>query len=382
MEMVNQNGRWQTKTICDCCGEADGLAHVGRLGRREFLKSAGGMVVGAGAVAVGLPIGRAWAVPKAITITSGEVADIAPPVAAVKGQPESLVKTLFDALSPKQRETICFAWDYQDPKRGLLRTRVANNWNVTEPFVNSDFYTKDQQAIVRGIFEGIINPEWHERIDRQLYDDAGGYGEQNSIAIFGVPGSDKFEFVMTGRHMTIRCDGNTGEHVAFGGPIFYGHAADGFNEGPTHPGNVFWPQAQAANKLFEMLDGKQQEQALVRAGLPPESHVGFRGKEGPFQGISVGDLSSDQRDHLQDVVNMLVEPYRQGDRDEALACLKAQGGLEACHLAYFAQQDIGNDHVWDIWRLEGPSFVWHYRGAPHVHVWVNVADDPSVKLNA
>jgi len=44
--------------------------------------------------------------------------------------------------------------------------------------------------------------------------------------------------------------------------------------------------------------------------------------------------------------------------------------------------DIGNDKVWDNWRLEGPSFVWYYRGAPHVHVWVNVADDPSVKLNA
>ena len=64
------------------------------------------------------------------------------------------------------------------------------------------------------------------------------------------------------------------------------------------------------------------------------------------------------------------------------ACLKAQGGLDACHLAFYAQNDIGNDGVWDIWRLEGPSFVWHYRGAPHVHVWVNVADDPSVKLNA
>ena len=43
---------------------------------------------------------------------------------------------------------------------------------------------------------------------------------------------------------------------------------------------------------------------------------------------------------------------------------------------------MGDDGVWDNWRIEGPSFVWHYRGAPHVHVWVNVADDPSVKLNA
>jgi hypothetical protein len=30
--------------------------------------------------------------------------------------------------------------------------------------------------------------------------------------------------------------------------------------------------------------------------------------------------------------------------------------------------------------LEGPSFVWHFRGSPHVHVWVNVADNPSVAI--
>jgi len=45
--------------------------------------------------------------------------------------------------------------------------------------------------------------------------------------------------------------------------------------------------------------------------------VGFLGKDGPFQGIAVRDLSSDQREHLQGVVNLLIEPYRQGDQDEA-----------------------------------------------------------------
>ena len=187
---------------------------------------------------------------------------------------------------------------------------------------------------------------------------------------------------MTGRHMTIRCDGNSAKHVAFGGPIFYGHAADSFNEGPTHPGNVFWPQAEAANKLYQMLGSREREQALVRNGTPNESRVGFRGKSGDFPGIALKDLASDQKEHLQKVLNLLVEPYRQTDRDEALQCLASQGGLDACSLAYFAENDIGDDGVWDNWRLEGPSFVWHYRGAPHVHVWVNVADDPSVKLNA
>jgi len=65
-----------------------------------------------------------------------------------------------------------------------------------------------------------------------------------------------------------------------------------------------------------------------------------------------------------------------------VACLKAQGGLDACSLAFYAESDMGDDGVWDNWRLEGPSFVWHFRGKPHVHIWINVADDPSVELNA
>jgi len=120
----------------------------------------------------------------------------------------------------------------------------------------------------------------------------------------------------------------------------------------------------------------------LRKGLPAESKVGFRGKDADFQGLPVSALSSDQKEHLQKVMALLVEPYRQSDRDEVTHCLKKQGGLDACNLAYYSQGDIGKDGVWDIWRIEGPSFVWHYRGAPHVHVWVNVADDPKVKLNA
>jgi hypothetical protein len=355
--------------ICECCQDLE-QDDVRRIRRREFLATSATAIVGASTLGSILPAGRVWAVPKSADVGAAS-------------SPESLVKVLFDTLSPKQKESICFAWDFEDPERGLLRTRVANNWDVTDYYVNdNDFYTKDQQAIIRKIFEGIISPEWHERIDKQLEDDAGGYGEQNSIAIFGTPGSEKFEFVMTGRHMTIRCDGNSAEHVALGGPIFYGHAAEDFNEGPDHKGNVFWPQALAANKLYQMLDSKQQERALLRKGLPRESRVGFQGPEGDFHGIPVADLSSDQKEHLQQVMAMLIEPYRQGDRDEVTHCVKTQGGLDACHLAYYAQNDIGNDGVWDNWRLEGPSFVWHYRGAPHVHVWVNVADSQSVKLNA
>lgn len=321
-------------------------------------------------------LGLAAAATANLAIPGADAAD--PPAAS---PPETLVKLLFDSLSDTQKKEVCFAWDHQDPQRGLLRTRISNNWHITKPTINSDFFTSDQKHVVRQLFEGLIQPEWHARIDKQLKDDAGGFGNSQNFAIFGQPGTKQFEFVMTGRHMTLRCDGNSSEHVAFGGPIFYGHAASGFNEKPGHPNNVFWPQAVAANEVYAMLDGAQRQKAEV-AKTPDESAVGFRGPQGKFPGIPLADLSSDQRELVQKVLQKLIEPYRQNDRDEVLAALKAQGGLDKCALAFYTDEDLGSDRVWDNWRLEGPSFVWYFRGFPHVHVWVNVADAPSVPLNA
>jgi hypothetical protein len=228
----------------------------------------------------------------------------------------------------------------------------------------------------------MTNPDWHERFDKQLSDDLGGFGQSQSLAIFGQPGTDKFEFVLASRHMTLRCDGHSAEHVALGGPILYAHEGEDLYEAPAHPNNVFWPQALAANKLYGMFDGKQREQALVIKGMPSEELVGFRGRQGKFDGIAVTDFSADQKQHLQEVLRLLLEPFRQSDQDDVVKCLKVQGGLDACHLAFYKQGDLGNDGVWDNWRLEGPAFVWYFRGKPHVHVWVHVADSPEVTLNS
>ena len=124
---------------------------------------------------------------------------------------------------------------------------------------------------------------------------------------------------MTGRHLTIRCDGHAAEHVAFGGPVFYGHAAHGFNEKPDHPDNVFWHQALKANALYQMLDGKHRKEALI-AQAPQESEVQFR-ERAQIAGLPASELSPDQKAHLKGVVEALIEPYRTSSRDEVLRCL-------------------------------------------------------------
>ena len=74
---------------------------------------------------------------------------------------------------------------------------------------------------------------------------------------------------LSGRHDTLRADGNSVEGAAFGGPIFYGHAADGHDtEDSKHTNNVWWYQGDQANKIFRTLDDKQQARALVAKAEP------------------------------------------------------------------------------------------------------------------
>jgi hypothetical protein len=83
--------------------------------------------------------------------------------------------------------------------------------------------------------------------------------------------------------------------------------------------------------------------------------------------------------------NWFVWPYVKGWKGmEGGRDLNRQGGLDQCSLAHYKAGNLTDTMFgeWDNRRLEGPAFVWYFRGEPHVPVWVNVANDPSVALNA
>ena len=331
------------------CPECDPLT------RRDFLKSAGAAVV-AGAAVTALPAGRCFAVPKSTLASSGTTGPNA----------ESVVKSFYDSLTPGQREKTVFPWSHPN------RTHVEANWAIVNETVD-DFFNPDQRAMIAEIFKGVTAEEFHPQLMKQMQDDSGGLGTYH-VAVFGNPDTEKFEWVMTGRHTTIRAAGHSVPNRAFGGPIFYGHAVT-FNEKPDHPGNIFWYQAKRANEVYQALDGKQRAQALI-AVAPHEDAIQFRGDHGALPGIPMAALSQDQQQLVHEVMHDILAPYRPSDVKEALRELKAAGGFEKLQISFYKQDDLGNDGVWDIWRLEGPAFVWHFRGAPHVHTWVNIAASP------
>ncbi len=331
----------------NACPDCDGLS------RREFLKGVGG------AAAVAAAGGLApFAVPRAAA-------------AAEKAASDTLVAQLYKGLTAEQKQAVCFGWEH--PKRLM----IANNWRIV-PQKIGEFYTPEQQELIMAIFKEAHSPEWVEKRLKQMTDDSGGAGFKDyNIALFGEPGTNRFEWVLTGRHLTLRVDGDSEPGVAFGGPIFYGHAAESFNEKPDHPGNVYWYQALRANEVFKALDGKQQQKALITGAVPAESpSVLIPSAAERRPGIPVADMSRDQRELVIKVLHDLVAPMRRSDVAEARRYVEANGGVNSLHMAFYQQEDVGNDRVWDVWMLQGPSMVWYFRGSPHVHTWVYVSEKP------
>jgi len=325
----------QPRVNCPDC--EDGVS------RREFVRKLTGIAVAGSLLPAVTSTRRAFAAP------------------TPSSKAETAVKRFYDTLKEEQRKEICFPFDHP------LRSKINANWPITKPKIEE--YTKEQQALIDEIFRGVVSPDGYERFQKQMDDDSGGFGEYH-VAVFGTPGSGQFEWELTGRHLTIRADGDSVENVAFGGPIVYGHGAGDGKKGL--PGNVFYYQTLKANEVFKALDGKQQKAAL-QPKAPTENAVLVQGSSGTFPGLSVGELSSDQRELVEQVIKVILAPYREEDVAEALAIEKAGGGLDAMHMAFYKTGDLGDDQIWDIWRLESPTFVCHFRGAPHVHTYVNIA---------
>jgi hypothetical protein len=319
----------QKRVECPECAAID---------RRDFMVSVGAAALATGALGI---------------VPRGVLAAPSP-----KSKAESAVARLFDSLSETQRKEVVLSWD------DARRMRISANWHVTNAHVKT--FSPDQRKIIDEILRGVTSEDGYQRFVRQTQDDNGGI-DNYAVAIFGNPHEGKFEFELTGRHLTLRADGDCVPGAAFGGPIVYGHGADG-NSGE----NLFFHQTKRVNEVFKALEGEQRKKALL-ARAPAENAVQLREAGAELPGIAGKDLSPDQRELVGKVLADILAPYRQEDIDEVMECVKAGGGFEAIHLAFYQTGDLGEDGVWDIWRLEGPTLVCHFRGAPHVHAYINIA---------
>jgi Protein of unknown function (DUF3500) len=329
------------------CSECDGVD------RRGFLRTltVGGAALAAGWTPMLLP--RTVRADKPMPRSANPVA-------------EDLVKELFAGLTDTQKKAVVKPWDH------AARRSVNPNKALDKKI--GDVYSKTQQELVQRIVRAIASDDqgWHQ-ITRGGTWDASRSFDQTGADIFGDPAAGKFAFLSTGHHLTLRCDGDSEEGAAFGGPIYYGHSPNGYS-----PKNVFAYQTEQVMRAYDALDDKQQKQATVAMGHPGEGAKSIVLKKDPkLPGIAFADLSKDQQALFERVMKSILSPFRQQDGTEVVSIIKAMGGMQKVHMAFYTEEyenaKTSEKQPWSFWRLEGPGFVWNFRVLPHVHTYVNIA---------
>jgi len=295
-------------------------------------------------------------------------------------------RALVESLSPLQRQNVMLPWGHAS--RGIV-SHVAC---MSEAPRVADLLTVEQQVLVHRLYETMTSPEQRQRFGRLVGLEAGGL-DPCAIVLYGDPferdGRD-FQVSLSGGHLLIRGGGMTEAGSAFGGPLGYGHQlGDGV---PQLPGNAFAYHGDALNGLVSALPDEARARALV-AGAPLfETTVQLQGPGGVFAGLPVRTLGEGDREAVASLVDTVFSCYAETDREAAWGCLGRNGGVEALHLTVWS--DVGlyddgaewrtlaaperkrrGDPYWHVWRLEGPGAVLHFRGWPHVHASIHLADD-------
>lgn len=268
-------------------------------------------------------------------------------------------RAFYESLTQAQRKVICL------PENSKLRSRISANWSVTKPIIGDDFYTAKQRQLIHEILKHITSEEGYERLIRQMEDDDGGI-EFYTVGFFGTPGTPGWQWMLAGRHVTLRADPNHNDNLAFGGSLVYGHGEESRPEN-----NLYYSHTKAVNEVFQALDAKQAKDALLK-NAPEQTKIKVQGAEGKFPGVAVSDFSSDQKELLSQTMKTLLSGFREADVKESMRVIDAGGGIESLKMAFYQQGDLESDKVWDAWRIEGPSMVWNFRGFPHVHAYINI----------
>ncbi len=294
-----------------------------------------------------------------------------PSLHAATAAKDSLPMQFYKSLSEEQLSKIILPINH--PKRQF----VSNWWYICPEQRLHTFYTKDQQDLVRQIFESLHHPDHREKMNWQVEKDLMGQIKNTpSVGFFGTPEDKDFEFIYTGHHVTRRCNAHTDQGLGFGGrPIFYGNFAKAFRESKDHEGNPFWYQGLILNEFISALDGKQQEKILVGREPRDESPAAVIEKQKTdLPGLSGADLSKDQQAKLLETMRRMLVCFRADDVAATMKTIEDKKLIERLFIStYGGVYDIGSDKVWDTWQIEGPDMVWYFRGYPHIHGYFHLA---------
>ena len=292
-----------------------------------------------------------------------------------------MVRGLAATLTEKQRELIVLPADHAS-------RQVNNSVAVLERPHLGTLLSPGQRTWVEGLYRSMLSPRGLDAFAGTVAVE--GRLEGCVLALYGDPESGRAQTVISGGHLLLRGGGPEGG-AAFGGGVAYGHQVG--NGRWRVPGNSFAYHGDAANRIYARLNAAERAAAIV-SKPPHELVLQVQGEKGSFPGVCVGSLSEAGREEAGRLLETVFSSYPEAERRDALSCIEGNGGRDALHVAYYASRgyyedmaafgEVGEaerakrgDPYWQVWRVEGPGTVIHFKGYPHVHGYIQVVRDPA-----
>jgi hypothetical protein len=283
---------------------------------------------------------------------------------------DALARRLYTGLDPDQRAETCVGYDH--PLRQYHNRGV---WGGGRSILSG--FNREQRGILTDLLYSGLSAEGRERVPEEYFARWTGVHSMR-VLICGDPTAPPYQIILTGPHLNLRLGGKSREGVAFGGPQVYGDQRG--NERAGLPGNLYRDQFLLGQRLLRSLDAGRRKQALLEEA-PVQTQIELQGRHGSFPGISVAEFAPEGKALARELVERIFSTYPPDDVTYARECLEANGGMDALFLSYYQHGEDGDIPEGQVFRLEGPAAVFHFRGYPHVHAFLNVTMDGDAPLS-
>lgn len=203
--------------------------------------------------------------------------------------------------------------------------------------------------------------------------------------------TNALQTMINGGHYMLRDQAVVNDAYAFGGPISYGQQIG--NGRYQVKGNAFKAHGDAVHELHRGLSASERSQAY-ETSPPVELVTQIQGSDGQFDGLRIGSASIATQELFKQALDVIFSAYPDAQKLEAFSAIEQNGGLESMHLSLYSdfsfypdgqkysslnskEQSQAAVPYTQVWRIEGPASVIHFKGYPHVHAYINIVKDPT-----
>lgn len=304
---------------------------------------------------------------------------------------DQLFSAFTQSLNPIQKQQIVLPADH--PMRQVTLTQATFNG----PHIGS-LFNWQQIELLRAIYSKLLSEQGQAWLANTV--SLEGLFEAALVRIYSSAPSRmtlrNSQIVLNGGHFLLRSQDIAGSGYALGGPVSYGQQIG--NNRFKVQGNAFKAHGDAVDQLHNTLNQAERLKAY-RAVTPNELNLQLRGaakrtNNRLADGLNIGQASEAAQEVAAETIKTLLSGFSASHQNDAWAAIENNGGISELSLSlcqdygFYAngerfselsqtQKNTLGLPYFQVWRIEGPALTIHFQGYPHVHAYMNIANDVS-----